>query len=97
MNLPDRLLSEQEVAEILGIDKATIKRYEKDGILRRVKKIKVIRYSPDMIAELIGEDLSSYTPFLIKREQKKIAELEQENAILKSKLDQIYQLTKGAS
>lgn len=97
MNLPDRLLSQKEVAEILAIDENTVKRYEKEGILRRVKRIKAIRYNPDAIAELIGEDLSSYTPLMVKREQKKIMELEQENAMLKGKLEQIYQLTKGAS
>ncbi len=95
MDLPNRLLSEKEVAEILGVDTQTIKRYEKDGILRRVKNIKVIRYSPDMLAQLIGLDMSAFTPYLLKREQQRCKDLEQENAALKGKISQILSLLKA--
>ncbi len=54
MNLLVRLLTVSEVAHILGVDEQTIKRYENEGILKRVNNIKVIRCSPDMLAQVIG-------------------------------------------
>lgn len=92
IEIPNRLLTKKELAEFLAVDEDTISKYEKQGIIRRAKGILSVRYSPRIVAELMEIDLSDFSPFLLKIEQKKNKELEQENAMLKGKLEQIQKL-----
>lgn len=92
IEVPNRLLTKKELAEFLAVDEDTVAKYEKEGIIHRAKGIKSPRYSPRFIAELMEIDLSEFNPFLLKIEQKKNQELEQENAMLRGKLEQIQKL-----
>lgn len=93
--IPSRLLTKPEVCEFLQIDESTLARYEKQGIIRRAKCIKQARYSPKLIAEIMEIDLNEFNPFLLKQEQKKNKELEQENAMLKAKIEQANHILKS--
>ena len=93
LKVPDRLLSREEMAYFLNVDTDTLHKYEKDGIVKRVPGLPSPKFSPKIVAMLAEIDMEAFNPLLLKRLEKRNKELEQENAMLRAKLDQIYQLT----
>lgn len=100
LKIPDRLLNREEMAYFLNVDVDTLHKYEKEGIIKRAPGLKSPRYSPKIVALLTAIDLEAFNPFLLKRAEKRNKELEQENAMLRSQMEQIRKLTsftKGGS
>lgn len=85
----ENLLTIDEVAEFFKVSTSTVREYEERGIIRRVKNIPSIRYHPRMIAEAVGIDMETFSPFVMKRLERENAQLKAELALKNNQLETI--------
>lgn len=78
-----RLLTQQNLADRWQVSVRAIENWRKDGILQPAKGIPAIRFAPEYIAELEGIELKKTTPLQVKRMEREIEALRQENEELK--------------
>ena len=94
MELPN-LLTQQDMADLFQVSHTTIDEYEKQGIIQRVKGIPSKRYNPQQIALLIGLDKDTFSPYLLKKAQKELAEANNTILNLEHKLETIKKVIGG--
>lgn len=78
-----RLLDQQQLADRWGVTKRAIEKWRAEGILQPAKGVPVIRFTPEYIAELEGVELKKTSPLQVKRLERDIEALRQENEELR--------------
>lgn len=86
------LLSRQDLAKRWGFsDTRVLINYEQSGILKRVPKIPVPRYSLRQIEEIesVGIDINPLSPIERRRLERELEQVKKERDFYKSKIDNI--------
>jgi len=88
------LLSRQDLAKRWNLNARTIIDYEQNGVIKRVPKLQVPRYSLSQIEEIEGEGfaLNPTSPLERRRLEKKIEDLEKELNFYKEKFADLKML-----
>ena len=85
------LLTRNELAKRWGISLKSVINYEQDGIISRIPKIPVPRYSLNEILNIEQTDMSENSPLFVKQLKKENKQLKEENEKLNKKLNLIRQ------
>ena len=78
-----KLLTQQDLADRWQVTVRAIENWRKDGVLQPAKGIPAIRFAPEYIAELEGVELKKTSPLQVRRMEREIETLRQENDELK--------------
>ncbi len=92
----EKLLTQQDLAKRWQVTVRAIENWRKDGVLQPAKGLPVIRFAPQYIAELEGVDLKKTSPLAVKRLEREIEQLQQENERLKGVIARVLAETTGA-
>mgnify|MGYP000979468199 FL=1 len=82
------LLTKKELAKHWKVTERTINRYMEDGIISACK-LPILRFSPQHVRELDGVKLDKFSPLERKKMESLIKQLQRENEIYKSALQNI--------
>ncbi len=87
--MEQKLLSRQDLAKRWNLNSRTIVDYEQNGVIRRVPKLQVPRYSLSQIEEIeeAGLELNPMSPAHRRRLERRIEELEKELSFYKEKFN----------
>lgn len=78
-----KLLTQKDLAARWQVSVRAIENWRKEGILQPAKGIPAIRFTPEYIAELEGIELKKTSPLQVKRLEREVEALRQENEELK--------------
>lgn len=84
-----KLLTQQDLAERWQVSVRAIENWRKEGLLEPCKGIPAIRFSPEYIAQLEGVEIKKTSPLQVKRLERELEHLRQENDDLKGILARI--------
>lgn len=80
----NKLLTQQDLANKWQVSVRAIENWRKDGLIQPAKGVPAIRFTSEYIAELEGVELKKTSPLQVKRLEREIEALRQENEELKS-------------
>ena len=79
----NKLLTQQDLADRWQVSVRAIENWRKEGVLQPAKGVPAIRFTEDYIAGLEGVELKPTSPLQVKRLERELEALRQENAELK--------------
>lgn len=85
-------LTSSEVCEVLKISQSTLYRYEKEGIIVRLPKLRKKMFSAKVVSELAGLDLDNINLIEANKKNREMIRLKYENNELKEKIKAIEKI-----